>query len=187
MNSAEDHLLSTMVVAIMAVLGWNVVSSHDRRPADRPGPTIDVMETSAELEDRVAAIAEAIALAEGYYVRGEHDGRSLLYRLNNPGGLKKPALGAETLPTWLDTGLVIFPTSDMGWAALRHQVRMMLTGKSRIYHPSDTLVHVGLKYADGDANWGNERSRQPPRVSRRATRGTGGVPAPAVTMAFEAK
>lgn len=152
MNSAEDHLLSTMVVAIMAVLGWNVISTTDRRAPERP-PT-DGVETGAPLEDRVAAIAEAIALAEGYYVRGEHDGRSLLYRLNNPGGLKKPALGAETLPTWMDTGLVVFPTRDLGWAALRHQVRMMLTGKSRIYHPSDTLVHVGLKYADGDANWG---------------------------------
>jgi hypothetical protein len=41
----------------------------------------------------------------------------------------------------------------MGWAALRHQVRGMLTGRSAMYEPSDTLLLVAAKYADGDEAW----------------------------------
>jgi hypothetical protein len=152
MNRAEDGLVTLLAMALVGALGWNVVA-RDGRVSLPPARVVDPL-ADEEMEERVTVIAEAIAVAEGYYARGDHDGRSLLYRLNNPGGLKKPALDAEELPTWLDTGLVIFPTREMGWAALHRQVHIMLTGKSRIYHPSDTLITVGLKYADGDANWG---------------------------------
>ena len=151
MNRSEDGFLSVMAMGLVAFLAWNVIT--DGRDLERL-PTRGA--TAAEVpEDNVAVIAEAIAGAEGYFAKGEHDGRSLLHRLNNPGGLKKPALGANDLPTWEDTGLIIFPTAEMGWAALRHQVRMMLNGDSEIYDPSDTLITVGLKYADGDENWGS--------------------------------
>lgn len=106
------------------------------------------------MEQKVASIAEAIAVAEGYYAPGSHDGHSLPHTLNNPGSLKKPALGAEALPTWKDTGLVAFPSEEAGWAALRHQVNLMLTGRSSVYSPSDTLEIIANKYAEGDANWG---------------------------------
>ena len=141
-----DRALSLLAVLISAFMGWQVIAPRDRGAAAIP--------VDEELEASITAVAEAIARTEGYYARGGHEGRSLLFRLNNPGGLKKPALNAEALPTWEDTGLVVFPTKDMGWAALRHQVRLMLTGRSRIYDTSDSLVHVGLKYADGDSNWG---------------------------------
>ena len=151
MNQSEDGLVSVMAIGLVAFLAWNVVT--DGRGFERLATRDD---TALEVpEDNVEAIAEAIARAEGYFVRGEHDGRSLLHRLNNPGGLKKPALGADDLPTWQDTGLIIFPTPEMGWAALRYQVRVMLNGESEIYDPSDTLITVGLKYADGDENWGS--------------------------------
>jgi hypothetical protein len=151
MNRSEDGFLSVMAMGLVAFLAWNVITD---------GRGLEPLSTRGAIaadvpEDNVAAIAEAIARAEGYFVKGEHDGRSLLHRLNNPGGLKKPALGADDLPTWEDTGLIIFPTAEMGWAALRHQVRMMLNGDSEIYDPSDTLITVGLKYADGDENWGS--------------------------------
>jgi hypothetical protein len=146
--AADERFLSALILAATAVLGLHVVRGADRRdhPPDPPVP-LDTIEM------RVQVLAEAIAIAEGYYADGEHDGRSLPYRLNNPGALKKPALGASLLPTWTDTGLVVFPTSTMGWAALRHQVRSMLTGTSAIYEPSDTLLLVAEKYADGDVNW----------------------------------
>jgi hypothetical protein len=144
---ADDRLLSALILAITAMLGWNAVRGPDRSDQpDQPLPADGV-------EVRVRVISHAIAIAEGYYAAGEHDGRTLPYRLNNPGALKKPALGASLLPTWRDSGLVVFPTSEMGWAALRHQVRSMLTGRSAIYEPSDTLLLVAEKYADGDANW----------------------------------
>jgi hypothetical protein len=151
MNRGEDGLVTMLAIATMAVMGWNAIADGNRA---EPLPASAHQISVEDLDDNITVIAEAIAEAEGYFVEGDHDGRSLLHRLNNPGGLKKPALGAEGLPTWMDTGLIIFPTEAMGWAALRHQVGMMLTGKSEIYHPSDTLTTVGLKYADGDANWG---------------------------------
>ena len=150
MNRGEDGFVSVMAIGLVAFMAWNVLAD---------GRRVELLPTRSDTaqvpEDNVEAIAEAIARAEGYFAEGDHGGRSLLHRLNNPGGLKKPALGADELPTWLDTGLIIFPTAETGWAALRHQVRMMLNGESEIYDPSDTLITVGLKYADGDENWGS--------------------------------
>jgi hypothetical protein len=145
MMRTEDAALSTIAAAVTVLLGWQVVTREELPRGHRLPPS---------LEMRVTEIAEAVAIAEGYYAPGDHDGHSLPYLLNNPGGLKKPALGAAALPTWRDTGLVQFPTSEMGWAALRHQLRGMLSGASRIYDPSDTWLHVADKYADGDLNWG---------------------------------
>ena len=147
--SADDRALSALILAVTAALGWQVIRVPDR-PEDLPLP-VDLVDVR---DVRVRAISEAIAIAEGYYAEGDHDGHSLPWRLNNPGSLKKPALGAADLPTWKDTGLVYFPTREMGWAALRHQVRAMLSGESAIYEPSDTLMLVAEKYADGDPNWG---------------------------------
>src|SRR3954447_27081013 len=146
--AADDCVLSALILAITAMLGWNVVRASDRAdvPADQPLLLEPV-------EMRVQVIAHAIAMAEGYYADGDHDGRSLPYRLNNPGALKKPALGAAALPTWKDTGLIVFPSKATGWAALRLQVRGMLTGRSAIYQPADTLLLAAEKYADGDVNW----------------------------------
>ena len=97
-------------------------------------------EDDEEMEERVKTIAQAIAVAEGYYATGDHDGRSLLYRLNNPGGLKKPALDAEELPPWLDTGLVIFP-SDTAQARAKIELAYSLscrapTGALKVTNPS---------------------------------------------------
>jgi hypothetical protein len=142
----EDRSLSLLAIVAAAGFAWNVAATSPGSPAYR------ALDGS---ESRVLLIAQAIATAEGFYAPGEHDGRSLPSRLNNPGALKKPALGAAALPTWKDTGLVHFPTVAMGWAALHAQIRRMFAGRSRLYHPSDTLWLVGTKYADGDVNWGN--------------------------------
>ena len=143
-RSLDDPSLPVVALLVASAVGWQVVAGVKRTTplVVQPG------------DGRVIAIAGAIAVAEGYYARGEYDGHSLPYRLNNPGALTKPALGAVDLPTWRDTGLISFPTSDMGWTALKHQVRLMLSGTSDVYRPSDTLRRVGGKYADGDANWG---------------------------------
>jgi hypothetical protein len=79
--------------------------------------------------------------------------------LNNPGSLKKPALGAASLPTWKDTGLIVFPNERMGWDALKHQVNLMITGKSNVYDPSDSILDVARKYAEGDLNWARNVAR----------------------------
>lgn len=151
--AVEDRLVSLAALMVAASIGWKAVGA----PRIGPAPPLQQQRywRLDTFDSRVRVVAQAIALAEGYYAPGEHDGRSLPYRLNNPGALKKPALGAELLPTWKDTGLVVFPTSDLGWAALQRQVCLMLTGASGMYDTSDTWLHVALKYADGDANWGS--------------------------------
>lgn len=153
--AAEDRLLSAAAVIASAVLGWHAIQGGAAPRIASPLP-----EAPAAFEERVNEIAEAIAVSEGYYAPGDHDGHSLPYVLNNPGSLKKPALAAAALPTWKDTGLVVFPSTAMGWTALRHQVRVMLTGASRVYRPTDTLLGVAMKYADGDANWGGNVAAQ---------------------------
>ena len=119
-----------------------------------------ITHTASDLETRVNTVARAIAVAEGYYANGEHDGHSLPFMLNNPGSLKKPALGGEKLDTWKETGLLMFPSELAGWTALRRQVRLMLTGQSSDYQLSDTLSDVASKYADGDSNWGINVAKQ---------------------------
>lgn len=152
MNSAEDKFLSFLAIIIVGWMTLSIIGFHGfhMRTAAPPAQK----QNSGELELRVNSIAEAIATAEGYYAPGGYDGHSLPYNINNPGSLKKPALGADSLPTWKDTGLVIFPSEEMGWAALRHQIELMLKGNSNVYDPSDTLLLVAGKYADGDLNWG---------------------------------
>jgi hypothetical protein len=158
MSSLEDRSLSVFALAVVAVLGWRVIGATPRHiePVAPPRPAAF---TALSLETRVARLADAIALAEGYYAGGRHDGRALPHLLNNPGMLKRSALADRDVPTWRATGFLIFPTADVGWAALRYQVCAMLLGASRVYEPSDTLAAAGRKYAEGDANWGHTVAR----------------------------
>lgn len=153
--ATEDRVVSAAALLAAALLASQVIRTT---PALRVDPPL--VETPPPFEQRVTALADAIAVSEGYYAPGRHDGHSLPYRLHNPGALKKPALGAAALPTWQDTGLIDFPSITLGWAALRHQVRLMLTGASGVYRPTDTLLGVALKYADGDAAWAGHVAAQ---------------------------
>lgn len=148
MNSAEDKLLSVLAIIAVAWMTLGVFGYHART-------NTGLKVQNPQLPDaQVNSIAEAIATAEGYYASGLYEGHSLPYKLNNPGSLKKPALGADSLPTWKDTGLIVFPSEEAGWAALQHQIELMLNGDSTVYDPSDTLLLVANKYADGDLAWG---------------------------------
>lgn len=151
MNSVEDHFLALLALVVAGWMTLSVLGLHFRTSAPAKVQNSGKL---GELDVKVSSIAEAIATAEGYYAPGGYDGHSLPYKLNNPGDLKKPALGADSLPTWKDTGLVVFPNQEMGWAALRHQIELMLNGDSTVYDPSDTLLLVASKYADGDLGWG---------------------------------
>jgi hypothetical protein len=85
-------------------------------------------------EPVVNRLADAIATAEGYWSPS-----SLPNRLNNPGDLKDSS-----------GNLIHFDTPEDGWAALRKQVRMMLTGTSKIYRPDMTIRQVAQLYTGGD-------------------------------------
>jgi hypothetical protein len=153
MGSFDDRSLSVFALALVALFGWRTITA-DRPAAIVPPPDARPAFTGLTLEARVHRIADAIAVAEGFYAPGRHNGRTLSYALNNPGLLKASPLAGAGTQAWQDTGLLVFPTMDLGWAALRYQVCTMLVGASRIYDVSDTLALVGRKYADGDGNWG---------------------------------
>jgi hypothetical protein len=151
MDSLEDRALSFAAIGLVAALGWRMMATPAKTPV-RHEPTPAVI--GLPLQSRVTLLAEAIATSEGYYASGVYDGHSLPYFLNNPGLLKATPIVWGDPPTWSDTGLLVFDTPDIGWAALRHQVCLMLTGTSRFYAPNDSLQAVGIKYAAGDPNWG---------------------------------
>jgi hypothetical protein len=153
-SAGGGRILTALVLVTTVGLGLDVLNPRQAAAVDVPPSVMVTALNSVALDARIDELAQAIAVAEGYHALGQHDGRTLPYLLNNPGALKKPALGAAELPTWKDTGIVWFPTADMGWDALRHQVRLMLTGTSGIYEHSDSLMSVGGKYAEGDMNWG---------------------------------
>ena len=151
MDAFEDRALSCLVVGLVLALAWRITAPTVVPPEPRaaspavfePGPP-----------PRVVLVADAIARSEGYYAAGHYDGRSLPYFLNNPGLLKATPIVDGEPATWRDTGLLMFETPEAGWAALHHQVCLMLTGASRHYAPDDTLQTAGLKYAAGDTAWG---------------------------------
>lgn len=149
--SREGPLTSWLAIVAATAIGLSAIADGAKSLA----PSF----VSPVPDERVGILAQAIAMAEGYYAPGARDGRSLPYLLNNPGSLKKPALGAGSLPTWKDTGLIVFPTKGMGWDALNHQVKLMVTGNSSIYDLSDSILDVASKYADGDLNWGRNVAR----------------------------
>jgi hypothetical protein len=150
MDSLEDRALTLLTVGLVVLLAWRITAPRAMAPAPRdPSPAV----IGLPLPSRVLLVADAIAKSEGYYADGSYEGHSLPYFLNNPGLLKATAI-VDDLPTWRDTELLVFDTPEIGWTALRHQVCLMLTGASRHYTLSDSLHLVGLKYADGDPNWG---------------------------------
>lgn len=152
MSADGDRAFSALVVGLVAALAWNVM--RESAPAARPAPQPAPRSAPVPLDSRVVAVADAIAAAEGYYAPGVHGGHSLPFHLNNPGALKKGTVSRADLPTWGESGLLVFPTKEMGWTALRYHVCTMLTGASRMYSPSDTLRFAGLKYTGGDERWG---------------------------------
>src|SRR5581483_12446806 len=121
---SEQATLGFVAVVVAATLSWSLAHVRVRQPDEAPGPVAP--------PTRIDLIARAIAVAEGYYAPGEHHGHSLPYSLRNPGGLKKTGDAGERLPRWRDTGLIVFPTHEQGWSALRRQICLMLTDSSKV-------------------------------------------------------
>jgi hypothetical protein len=161
-SNAGETLVVTLALVISTFVTVGALRSH-AAPLNLSailGENKAILQRASGLEARVDTVARAIAVAEGYYAPGDHDGHSLPHLLNNPGSLKRPVAGADKLQTWKETGLLIFPNELAGWNALKHQVRLMLTGQSSVYRMSDKISDVASKYADGDANWGINVARQ---------------------------
>jgi hypothetical protein len=152
MDTFEDRALSWMAIGLVGLLAWRMTAPPVPAPAPEPRPAPPAI-VDQPLRSRVVLVADAIARSEGYYARGIYAGRSLPYFLNNPGLLKATPIVDGELATWRDTGLLVFETPEIGWAALHHQVCLMLTGTSRHYVLEDSLATAGMKYSGGDEFW----------------------------------
>jgi len=185
MHAFEDRAFSWLAIGLVVMLASRVMVPPvpPAPPAPSPREAIPGI-VDLPMPSRVTLVAEAIATSEGYYAPGVYRGHSLAYVLNNPGLLKATPIAGDDLPTWRDTGLLVFDTSESGWTALRHQVCLMLTGASRQYDPRDSLHAVGLKYADGDGAWAVNVAKYL-RVSPQTTLATlgGGLPADLTCLA----
>ncbi len=109
------------------------------------------MNTTA-VSDRIKAVAEAIARAEGFYVAG-----SIPARANNPGDLKIGDRGNGVIE-----GKTVFATAQDGWNALYRQLDLIRTGKSRNFKPTDTWREVARTWVGpvGFEDWlGNVTQR----------------------------
>jgi len=93
-----------------------------------------------------SAMAQAIAAAEGFGGM-ESDGvtPNVPTRNNNPGDLEADfGWGKDA------AGHAIFPDAQTGWTYLIRQVRLMLTGRSKIYNQNWTFSQVATEYTGND-------------------------------------
>jgi hypothetical protein len=93
---------------------------------------------------KVQRFAEAIARAEGWNVSGSRPRRN-----HNPGNVKVsaiPSVGKDA------DGHLIFGSDEDGWAALRRQVELIITGRSR-YSLDNTIAELAKGYAEWSGNW----------------------------------
>ena len=98
----------------------------------------------------IKTISRGIALQEGFGAKATN----IPTRSNNPGDIKS---NSATNPGGIyqtdKKGHIIYPSVDVGQAALEHQVNLMLTpGSKSHFNPEMTLAEVGKLYAT-DPNW----------------------------------
>jgi len=97
--------------------------------------------TFGSISNLIPSFAQAIARAEGFYIKG-----SVPARINNPGDLKLGDIGFGALPS----GITIFPTFDQGCRALYHQLDLILTNKSSEYNTSMTFSQIAVIWTGND-------------------------------------
>jgi hypothetical protein len=92
------------------------------------------------IDEMVDQLSYAIAIAEGYFATD-----SLPSRINNPGDLELGDKGHG-----VEAGKTVYATAEDGWAALKRECKMILTGTSRVYNVSDTMEQMAHKWTGGD-------------------------------------
>jgi hypothetical protein len=147
-------------LALLLQLNFNSDSNADEEVIESSDGGIVALPsdwTSEDVDmfsDKVEAMLKAIASAEGYYVAN-----SVPQRANNPCDLKVGNIGYGTIKKGVldlqsKDGITVFPDANSGWARGRHQVVLMLSGKSHVYSLADSFIDVANKYAEGATEWG---------------------------------
>lgn len=83
----------------------------------------------------------AIATAEGFFKPNSRPAR-----MHNPGDLTLDIGGNSAHPIGHDGMYMIYANDRDGFEDLHQQIRLMLTGRSRIYKPTDTIDQMASKY-----------------------------------------
>ncbi len=97
--------------------------------------------------EAVTALSQAIAHAEGFYVRG-----SLPARVNNPGDLELGDHGHGTA-----NKKTIYATAESGWLALEAECTLILSGRSHYIKPFMNFNRFAMIYTGNDhpTTWAN--------------------------------
>lgn len=90
----------------------------------------------------VQKIAQAIALAEGFYVAGSRPARN-----HNPGDMTADLIGKSV---GMDGPFVVYATDDDGWANLYAQVEAWLNGTSSHATAQSTITQISQFYTTTD-------------------------------------
>jgi len=108
-----------------------------------------IMSAPAQSVDhKVKELAHAIAMAEGYFIRG-----TIPNRYHNPGDITSSSRHAYPGQVGLSKrGYVIFKNSDYGWQALYDQIQRVIDGTSTRYTQSMTFRQIAKVYAE-DRQW----------------------------------
>lgn len=94
----------------------------------------------ADYPNTIKIFAQAIARAEGFYLRD-----SIPSRAHNPGDLK--LAGRETLA---GTSITRFADDNQGWTALYRQLWIILTGQSDYYTPDMSIEDMAAVWTATD-------------------------------------
>lgn len=101
-------------------------------------------------EQKLDAFAHAIARAEGFGVRN-----TIPTRCHNPGDIRSSRSGHHYAGQvgLSKRGYVIFKNDAAGFAALKDQLRLILSGQSKHYNADMTIAHVAKVYSGGSRAW----------------------------------
>jgi hypothetical protein len=110
---------------------------------------VDKIKSAAKPNPTISQFAEAIKLYEGWHAPGApgYPKGSVSYRNKNPGNLRYSPFESSNV-----NNFSVFKTYEDGWKALIHQVRIAVTGKSKVYKPSDSILQFFDKYAPSSDN-----------------------------------
>jgi hypothetical protein len=97
---------------------------------------------SASTDGSVQKIAQAIAIAEGFYVNGSRPQRN-----HNPGDMTQDLIGKSV---GTDGAFVVYASDDDGWANLYKQIQMWLDGSSSHADASFTISDISHFYTTTD-------------------------------------
>lgn len=137
----KDSKIQALIAYIKQLIGIYQKQLEDLQSQQIPAPT----------GDKLDLFCKAIKNHEGWFMPGpQYPKGSVSFRNKNPGNLRyaeqKGSIGKDS------NNFAIFPTEEVGFAALRHQVEIACNGKSKVFKPTDTILQFFQKYAPASDN-----------------------------------